>query len=105
MSAEQFLNQQILELRDQRVALMGKLYAFIEQCDHITDERDAIQVKLALAVAMLTPLLKDCPYACLDGDCGAEWEVEPKPCPACTPIKEVLEKLNPPDRPTPEGKK
>ena len=96
MSAEQFLNQQILELRDQRVALIGKLYVTIEQCDHITDERDATQVKLDVAVRALQDIQNEMALNYLEGD----WQYQ-----IVLTAKDALRKLAPPDGPTPDGKK
>lgn len=38
------------------------------------------------AIEVMLSTLKDCPFGCLGGDCGVEWEIELKPCPVCTPL-------------------
>lgn len=38
--------------------------------------------------------LQECPYSCVGGDCGAEWEMEPKPCPHCEPLIESKDRVN-----------
>jgi hypothetical protein len=45
------------------------------------------------AIEAMDAAMRDCPNACLDGDCGAEWEMEVKPCSHCLPLKSALSKL------------
>ena len=52
--------------------------------------------KLAEIVSVLFKahehVIRECRNACLNGDCGVEWEMELKPCPDCAPWRDAIAK-------------
>ena len=45
---------------------------------------------LSIMKEALASYVRWCPFGCVEGDCGAEWDAEPKPCDACKPAREAL---------------
>lgn len=48
---------------------------------------------LSIMKGALASYVRWCPFGCVEGDCGAEWDAEPKPCDACKPAREALQKV------------